>query len=102
MADNFSTAKLGLGVDTKQFNKDLGNTSTKVEKALEKMKLSADAFSERWGSLTAGIKDTKRIVSGILISQSFMLYQIHWLLLARQRLLFPEIWRQRLFRWNTL
>ena len=71
MADNFSTATLGLGVDVKQFNKDIGNVGTRTEKILANMKLNADAFSEKWGDLTSGIKDTKRIVSGILVSQGF-------------------------------
>ena len=35
------------------------------------MKQNADSFSDRWGNLTAGIKDTKRIVSGILVSEGF-------------------------------
>jgi tape measure domain-containing protein len=71
MADTFSTAKLGLGVDTKQFNKEIDKTSTTTERALASMKLSADSFSEKWDEMTAGIKDTKRIISGILVSQAF-------------------------------
>lgn len=71
MANNFSSATLGLGVDTQQFLKDIKATSTLVDRQLASMKLSADAFREQWGSMTAGIKDTKRIVSGILVSQGF-------------------------------
>lgn len=71
MANTFSTATLGLGVDTKDFFKDIDATSSAVQKALDNMKLSADAFENKWGTMTAGIKDTKRIVSGILVSQGF-------------------------------
>lgn len=71
MANNFSSATLGLGVDTTQFNKDIGNTGYDTRKILESMKLSADAFNESWKNMTSGIKDTKRIVSGILVSQGF-------------------------------
>lgn len=71
MADRYTTATLGLGIDAKQFNKELGNTTLRTQAAFESMKRSADAFSAKWHDLTAGIKDTKRIISGILISQGF-------------------------------
>lgn len=71
MAEQYSSAVLGLGIDVKQFNKELASTSLRTQGALEKMKMSADAFGEKWENLTAGIKDTKRIISGILISQGF-------------------------------
>ena len=71
MANNFSSATLGLGVDTKDFNKNFNETYKTTEKVLASMKLSADAFTDTWQNLTAGIKDTKRIVSGILVSRGF-------------------------------
>lgn len=71
MATVFSTATLGLRVDATQFNKDIGASESTVVKALAAMSRSADAFDDRWKDLTYGIKDTKRIISGILISQGF-------------------------------
>lgn len=72
MATVFSTATLGLSVNTKQFNKDINTSSDVVTQALENMTRSAEAFDNQWADLTRGIKDTKRIISGILISQGFM------------------------------
>lgn len=71
MATVFSTATLGLSIDTKQFNKDLRNASDYTERALSSMGQVADTFSDRWDNITGGIKDTKRIISGILVSQGF-------------------------------
>ena len=72
MSDNFSGIGIKIGIDTNQANKDLGNMGGNFEKVLGGMKLNAQAFSNRWGDLTKGVKDTKRIISGILISQSFL------------------------------
>ena len=69
--NNFTSAGIKLNIDVKDANRDLGNVSNKLEKALAGMELSAKSFSNTWGDLTRGIKDTKRIVSGILISQAF-------------------------------
>lgn len=71
MATVFSTATLGLNVDTKQFSKDISSTQRLTVKALEDMQSQATAFDKRWRDLTGSIKDTKRVVSGILISQGF-------------------------------
>ena len=71
MATVFSTATLGLSIDTKQFNKDLKSASKRTEQALTSMGQVADTFSDRWKDLTGGLKDTKRIISGILVSQGF-------------------------------
>ena len=71
MATVFSTATLGLRVDSKQFNKEFTQSQRITERALDSMSRSAAAFDERWSDLTAGIKDTKRIISGILVSQGF-------------------------------
>ncbi len=71
MADTFSTARLNVAVDTRQFSRDIRTVSSETERALANMKLSADAFDSKWTELTAGIKDTRRIISGILISQGF-------------------------------
>lgn len=71
MATVFSTATLGLNVDTKQFQKDLSGTQKLTVKALEDMQSQANAFDKRWKEMTGSIKDTKRVVSGILISQGF-------------------------------
>lgn len=71
MATVFSTATLGLSIDTKQFNKDLKSASKYTEQALTSMGQVADTFSDRWNDLTGGLKDTKRIISGILVSQGF-------------------------------
>lgn len=71
MATVFSTATLGLNVDTKQFSKDISSTQRLTVKALEDMQSQATAFDKRWRDLTGSLKDTKRVVSGILISQGF-------------------------------
>lgn len=71
MATVFSTATLGLNVDVKQFQKDLSGTQKLTVKALEDMQSQANAFDKRWKEMTGSIKDTKRVVSGILISQGF-------------------------------
>jgi len=71
MATVFSTATLGLNVDTKQFSKDISSTQRLTVKALEDMQSQATAFDKRWKDLTGSLKDTKRVVSGILISQGF-------------------------------
>lgn len=71
MATVFSTATLGLNVDVKQFQRDLSGTQKLTVKALEEMQSQANAFDKRWREMTGGIKDTKRVVSGILISQGF-------------------------------
>ena len=71
MANVFSTATLGLRVDVNQFNKNMSGAARTATHALESMRLSADAFNDKWRDLTDGIKDTKRLFSGILISQGF-------------------------------
>lgn len=71
MATVFSTATLSLNVDTQQFNKQLGESEKLTVRALRDMQQQATAFETQWADLTHGIKDTKRIVSGILISQGF-------------------------------
>lgn len=71
MATVFSTATLGLSIDTKQFNKDLKSAQSYTQQALTSMGQVADTFSDRWDALTGGLKDTKRIISGILVSQGF-------------------------------
>lgn len=71
MATVFSTATLGLNVDSKQFVKELSGAQQVTVNALKDMQAQADAFSRRWRDITGGIKDTKRVVSGILISQGF-------------------------------
>lgn len=71
MANVFSTATLGLRVDTNQFNKNMTSVRRTTTQALESMRLGADAFDAKWKDLTDGIKETKRIISGILISQGF-------------------------------
>lgn len=71
MATVFSTATLGLSIDTKQFNKDLKSAQSYTQQALTSMGQVADTFSDRWDDLTGGLKDTKRIISGILVSQGF-------------------------------
>lgn len=71
MATVFSTATLGLRVDATQLNKELFASEKVTVKTLNSMSASAAAFDTRWKDLTRGIKDTKRIISGILISQGF-------------------------------
>lgn len=71
MATVFSTATLGLSIDTKQFNRDLKSAQSYTQQALTSMGQVADTFSDRWDKLTGGLKDTKRIISGILVSQGF-------------------------------
>ena len=71
MATVFSTATLGLQVDATQFKKQIQDSEKIGTQALSSLSASADAFSDRWGDMTAGIKDTKRIISGILVSQGF-------------------------------
>jgi tape measure domain-containing protein len=71
MPQVYSTATLGLRINAQQFNNTLSDTGRVTQNTLDKMKLSADAFGDRWQHLTDGIKDTKRIISGILISQGF-------------------------------
>ena len=44
---------------------------TTTDKILTGMSLNAAQFTDQWSEMTRGIKDTKRIVSGIMISKSF-------------------------------
>lgn len=71
MATVFSTATLGLQVDASQFKKQIQDSEKIGTKALTQLAASADTFQTRWKDLTGGIKDTKRIISGILVSQGF-------------------------------
>lgn len=71
MATVFSTATLGLQVDASQFKKQIQDSEKIGTKALTQLAASADTFQIRWKDLTGGIKDTKRIISGILVSQGF-------------------------------
>ena len=71
MPQAFSTATLGLRVDVSRFNSDMSQAARYANNALDSMRLGATAFEEKWSDMTRGIKDTKRIVSGILISQGF-------------------------------
>ena len=71
MATVFSTATLGLQVDASQFKKQIQDSEKIGTKALTQLAASADTFQTRWNDLTGGIKDTKRIISGILVSQGF-------------------------------
>ena len=71
MASIFSTATLGLKVDVKQFNKAMEGTGFATNDILKGMALSAANFEAKLDSATAGIKDTKRIISGILVSRGF-------------------------------
>ena len=51
MATVFSTATLGLNVDTKQFSKDISSTQRLTVKALEDMQSQATAFDKHWASM---------------------------------------------------
>lgn len=67
----FTSAGIRLDLDANEFNKVLNRTGNAAESVLENMERSAEAFSASWKDLTSGIKDTKRIVSGIMVSQAF-------------------------------
>lgn len=71
MANVFSTATLGLGVDTSKFIKGMSGAVNVTKTGLNQMRLGAEAFESQWNDMTDGIKDTRRIISGILISQGF-------------------------------
>ena len=71
MANVFSTATLGLGVDTSKFIKGMSGAVNVTKTGLNQMRLGAEAFESQWNEMTDGIKDTRRIISGILISQGF-------------------------------
>lgn len=71
MANVFSTATLGLGVDTSKFIKGMSGAVNVTKTGLNQMRLGAAAFESQWNDMTDGIKDTRRIISGILISQGF-------------------------------
>ena len=71
MANVFSTATLGLGVDTSKFIKGMSGAVNVTKTGLNQMRLGAEAFESQWKDMTDGIKDTRRIISGILISQGF-------------------------------
>ena len=68
---NFTTAGIKLEIDVKDAFKGVEDTSSFLNKQLKSMELHADSFTSKWGDMTRGIKDTKRIVSGIFISQAF-------------------------------
>ena len=90
MNDKFSSAGIKINVDVKDANRELGNVSSATEKALNSMRLSADSFTDKWGDLTKGIKDTKRIVSGIMISQAFYTISVSATLAASSALEFSK------------
>lgn len=71
MANVFSTATLGLGVDTSKFTKGMSGVVNLAKTGFEQMRLGAESFESQWKDMTNGIKDTNRIISGILISQGF-------------------------------
>lgn len=71
MATVFSTATLGLSVDNKEFNKAIQSSEKSTVDALLGMQSQTEAFHARWKEMTGGLKDTKRIISGILVSQGF-------------------------------
>ena len=71
MANVFSTATLGLGVDTSKFIKGMSGAVNVTKTGLDQMRLGAASFEKQWKDMTDGIKDTRRIISGILISQGF-------------------------------
>lgn len=71
MANVFSTATLGLRLDTSIFNNAIKASGLTVQHAFASMSAGADQFKMKWDDATAGIKDTRRIISGILISQGF-------------------------------
>lgn len=71
MSNVYSTAVLGLKVDTREFNASIKDVSKTTLSSLETMRLSAANFEGKWDNLTAGVKDTKRIISGILVSRAF-------------------------------
>lgn len=71
MATVFSTATLGLSVDNKEFNKAMRSSEKVAVDALLSASAQTDAFHARWKEMTGGLKDTKRIISGILVSQGF-------------------------------
>lgn len=71
MANVFSTATLGLRLDTSTFNNAIKASGLTVQQAFASMSSAADQFEAKWNDATAGIKDTRRIISGILISQGF-------------------------------
>lgn len=71
MANLYETLALKFKLDNSSINTDLRTTSRLTTQMLSDMKMGASAFNDEWADLTSGIKDTKRIVSGILISQAF-------------------------------
>lgn len=71
MANVFSTATLGLRLDTSTFNNAIKASGLTTQQAFASMSASAEQFKQKWDDTTAGIKDTRRIISGILISQGF-------------------------------
>lgn len=74
----FATLMAKLGLDTAEFNKKLADATEKMSKASEKMSKFATTTNESYGRATAalkshnlGLKDTARIVQGIMVSQIF-------------------------------
>lgn len=74
----FATLMARLGLDTADFNKKLADATEKMSKASEKMSKFATTTNESYGRATAalkshnlGLKDTARIVQGIMVSQVF-------------------------------
>lgn len=74
----FATLMARLGLDTADFNKKLADATEKMNKASEKMSKFATTTNESYGRATAalkshnlGLKDTARIVQGIMVSQVF-------------------------------
>lgn len=71
MASLLESIQLRLNVDNTGANREFKDTGKISDAVLSSMQSGAAAFNAEWSDLTRGIKDTKRIVSGILISQAF-------------------------------
>jgi tape measure domain-containing protein len=67
----FAYAGVKVDLDDASFNRSVNSMTGLWKSAMDSMANEARAFDTRWQDATAGIKDTKRIVSGILVSQAF-------------------------------
>jgi len=67
----FAYAGIKVNLEDGGLNQQVNKMTTRWKSAMESMSTEAEAFDNRWQQAMSGIKDTKRIIAGILVSQTF-------------------------------
>jgi len=67
----FMVGNIKIDVDNTNMNKAVKDMKVGWGSAMDTMNEATEVFQKRWSDATAGIKDTKRIVAGIMVSQAF-------------------------------